>query len=143
VKTQVADGVWMSAEGTTVELFVPRLVADAPIVLPPGGVAVCRVEEMEQEPVGEDVEPLSIVLLGKGRAEVNLLIVSAQPRLFPPVRLRARLGAEGFLFRRGRTNPHDGYSFHCFDRERVIAELVRHGVEQTTAPYAWVAARRR
>jgi hypothetical protein len=143
VKTQVADGVWMSAEGTAIELFVPRLFAGAPIVLPPGGVAVCRVEELEQEALREDVEPLAIVLLGKGRSEVNLLIVSAEPRHFPPVRRRARLGAEGFLFHRGRTKPHDGYSFHCLDRERVITELVRGGVEQTNAPYAWVAARRR
>lgn len=132
----------MSVAGAEVELLVPRLFGDAPIILPTNGIAVCKPEEMEKEALPAGARHLDIASLQKTRQEANLLMVVAQRMLFPPVRFRARFGPEGFLFHRARARPHDGYGFHCVDRERVIAELTRHGVEQTNVPYAWVTTRR-
>ena len=142
MNAQVAPGVWMSLGDTTIELRVPRLFAEEPIALTTDSFAVCISEEMEEEEHPAGVPPLGIVVLQKGRRPANLLLVLAQPRVFPPVRLRARFGAEGFVFHRGRHTPHDGYLFHAFDRDALVAELTRRGVERTTAPFAWTKARR-
>jgi hypothetical protein len=143
----------MLLAGTGVELFVPQWFGDAPIVLRTNGIAVCKIEEMQKEELPAGARPLDIAfleklplylpLLGKTVEPANLLIALAEPAILPPVRWRARLDPSGFLMHRhARARPPDGYGFHCVDRERVIAELTRHGVEQTNVPYAWVTTRR-
>lgn len=139
---QLAKGVWMSISGRSIELLVPRLFADRPITLSTDEVAVCRPEQID-EPGVPGQPPLDIASLGKGRRRVNLLLVLSRPMNFPPVRPRARISPEGFLFHQARDRPHDGYYFHCPDPDRVIELLTRHGVELTQAPHAWAVARRR
>jgi hypothetical protein len=142
----LARGVWMTVSDAAIELRVPRLFADRPIVLPPEDVAVCRPEEISEPTDSEISSPpqrrIELVAVGKDRREANLVLALAQPTLFPPVRLRARFHPEGWVFHRARDTPHDGYMVYCPERDRAIALLTTHGVELTGAPYAWVATRR-
>jgi hypothetical protein len=139
---QVGDGLWMAVSDRAVELFVPRLFGDRPISFSPAELGVGRVGEVHEPAAIPGMPPLSIVLLSTARKEPNILLVRAQPGLFPPVRRRARFTPEGFLFRRGRERSHDGYDFHAKEPDRVIDLLTRHGVEPTRTPAAWAAARR-
>jgi hypothetical protein len=136
----------MHVSTATIELWVPRLFADQPITLAPKDVAVCRPEDMSEPTDSRLTSPprrrIELVTLGTGRREVNLVLVLAQPTVFPPVRLRARFDPEGWLFHRGRDTPHDGYMFYCPDRDRVVTLLATHGVERTSAPHSWVGDRR-
>jgi hypothetical protein len=153
VKSQIANGVWMSLAGAGVELFIPQWFGDAPIVLRTDRIVVCKIEEMRKEELRASARPLDVAflermplylpLLRKTVEPANLLIALAEPAILPPVRWRARLDPLGFLMHRhARARPPDGFGFHCVDRERVIADLTRHGAEQTNVPYAWVTTRR-
>jgi hypothetical protein len=141
----LARGVWMSVSDAAVELFVPRLFGDRPIVLRPDELAVCRPEEMPPPDTQLSQPPpreIALSHLQKGRDDTNLLLVLAQEKLFPPVRYRARFTFEGSVFHASRKRPHDGYYVLCPDRDRAIRLLTRHGVEETSTPLAWIAARR-
>jgi hypothetical protein len=75
--------------------------------------------------------------------EVFVPRLFADPMLLPPVRWRARFTAEGFVFRRARDRPHDGFALRCGDPDHAIALLTGAGAETTRTPGAWVAAHRR
>lgn len=142
----------MSLAGAGVELCIPQWFGDAPIVLRTDRIVVCKSEEMRKEELLEGVRPIDIAFLQKTPLHVpllreaarpaNLLIGLAEPVILPPVRWRARLNPMGFLMHRARARPPDGFGFYCADRERVIADLTRHGAEQSNIPYAWVTTRR-
>jgi hypothetical protein len=139
---RVGNGVSMSVSDDAVELFVPRLFGDRPITLAPAELAVSLAEELDEPDEIPGLTRLAIVPLSKGRKRSNILLVRAQPGYFPPLRPRAQLTAEGFLFQRGREEPHDAYHFHADDPHRVAELLTRHGVERTATPGTWAAAQR-
>lgn len=138
----VGNGVWMAVSDRAVELFVPRLFGDRPIALSPAELAVNLADELDESRELPGLRPLAIVCLTKGHAPSNVMLVRAGPGYFPPLRRRAHLTAEGFVFQRSRDRPHDAYHFHADDPQRVTELLTRHGVERTTHPAAWAAARR-
>jgi hypothetical protein len=143
--TALARGVAISVSDTAVELFVPRLFGDRPIRLRTDATAVCRPDEIV-EPVWDEgarrPPPLQVADLALPSDRPSLLLVSARPLLHPPVRPRARFTTMGFIYHRSRHHLSDGFRFPCPDTDAVVNTLAGHGVQQTRAPYAWVAARR-
>jgi hypothetical protein len=156
-----ADFAWMRSSpptlarrllGTT-NRNATQWFGDAPIVLRTNRIAVCKIEAMQREELPAGARPLDIAFLEKdaplpaaaredsGTGES----VDRSGRAGDPAAgaVARAVGSVGFLMHRhARARLPDGYGFRCVDRGRVIAELTRHGVEQTNVPYAWVTRRR-